>query len=355
MVSEYSIRIFTPALMIKNRVLRRPFLFTSILLAIEFLDEFVFGGHGAALPFFRNDLHLDYFQIGMLLGVPLVIGNLVEPAIGILGDVWKRRALVLGGGIAFAVSLFLTGVSGSFLLLLFSFVLFNPASGAFVSLSQATLMDLNPARHAQNMARWTLAGSLGVLLGPIALSALVVLGLTWRELYLTFGCLALILVTVSARFPFSESKADAALVSFKVGVINAMAALRRGAVVRWLLLLEFADLMLDILLGFIALYFVDIAHLSESEAALAVALWTGAHLAGDLVVILLLERVEGLMYLRLSALAELILLPAFLLTPNTFAKLALLALIGFSNAGWYPVLKGKLYSAMPGQSWTVTA
>jgi hypothetical protein len=127
------------------------------LLAIEFLDEFVFGTREAAWPLIRADLGLSYAQIGMLLGLPNVIGNLVEPALGILGDVWRRRALILGGGVAFALALLLTALSQSFPALLLSFILFYPASGAFVSLSQATLMDADPARHEQNMARWTFA------------------------------------------------------------------------------------------------------------------------------------------------------------------------------------------------------
>ena len=62
---------------------------------------------------------------------------------------------------------------------------------------------------------------------------------------------------------------------------------------------------------------------------------------------------RGLRYLRLSAVAELVLLPAFLLVPGVWAKLVLLALLGLFNAVWYAILKAQLYSAMPGQSGTV--
>lgn len=43
-----------------------------------------------------------------------------------------------------------------------------------------------------------------------------------------------------------------------------MGALRQKEVLRWLVLLEFSDLMLDVLLGFLALYFVDVAGFSSS-------------------------------------------------------------------------------------------
>ena len=77
--------------------------------------------------------------------------------------------MVLGGGIVFAASLALTAASADFTPLLISVMVFYPSSGAFVSLAQATLMDLDVRRHEQNMTRWTFFGSLGVVTGPLAL------------------------------------------------------------------------------------------------------------------------------------------------------------------------------------------
>ena len=70
-----------------------------VLLVIEFLDEFVFGIQEAGWPLIRDDLDLSYAQIGILLSSPRLLGSVVEPPIGILGDVWKRKWLILGGGV----------------------------------------------------------------------------------------------------------------------------------------------------------------------------------------------------------------------------------------------------------------
>ncbi len=139
-----------------------------LFLFIEFLDELVFGVTDAAWPLIRTDLNLNYIQIGLALSVPGIIGNLIEPFLGVLGDIWKRRVLILGGGIFFGLACFLTAVSHNFVFLLISFILFNPASGAFVTLSQATLMDRDPTRHEQNMARLDLGGVGRRCSGPIA-------------------------------------------------------------------------------------------------------------------------------------------------------------------------------------------
>ncbi|MCB9454230.1 MAG: MFS transporter [Anaerolineaceae bacterium] len=333
--------------------------FVLILLAIELLDELVFGIREAAWPLIRDDLGLTYTQVGILLSLPSFLANFIEPVLGILGDVWKRRLLVLGGGIVFALSLLLVAFSHSFGLLLAAFILFNPASGAFVSLSQAALMDHEPERHEQNMARWTFAGSLGVSGGPLLLGIGIALGLGWRDMYLLLALGAVLLVLAAGRYPFPNGATDdpekEVSPGFRQGIQEAFGALRRREVLRWLTLLEFSDFMLDILLGYLALYMVDVAGVSEAQAGIAVAAWTVVGLIGDLLIIPLLERVRGLTYLRISVVIELFLYPAFLLVEPYVAKLVILGLLGFFNAGWYSILQAQLYSAMPGQSGSVMA
>jgi FSR family fosmidomycin resistance protein-like MFS transporter len=336
------------------RVARRLTVFALVLLLIEFLDEFVFGLEQAAWPLIRDDLQLTYFQIGLLFSLPALIASVIEPVLGVLADTRWRRALVLGGGLGFALACALTGLAPDFVVLLLSFVLFFPSSGAFVSLAQATLMDTDPARHEQLMARWTLAGSLGVVAGPLLLGAAVWLGLGWRGAFLLFVPLALALTFLTARFPFPQTEA-ASHESLAAGFRAAFRALRRLEVLRWLILLEFSDFMLDVLLKFLALYIVDVAGGTPEQGALAVAVWTGVGLLGDALLIPLLERVRGLTYLRLSAALTLVIFPAFLLAPTYEFRLGLLALLGLFNSGWYAILQGRLYSTLPGQSGTVIA
>ncbi len=324
-----------------------------IYFLIEFLDELVFGISEAALPFIRNDLHLNYAQIGLALSLPGFIANFIEPFLYAISDVWKRRAVILIGGIFFTISLFLTGISTSFALLLASFILFNPSSGAFVSLSQASLMDAEPARRENNMARWTFAGSLGVVTGPILLAGAAWIGFGWRGMFVGVALLStLILLIAWTRIPHDKPHP----VSFpRFGDIfkqfgATFTALKNWTVVRWLILLEFSDLMLDIFYGFLPLYFVDIAGFTPVQAALSVSIWAGVGMLGDFLLIPLMERVKGLDYLRLSVLIELILFPTFLLVQISWLKLVIVALMGFFNAGWYAILKAKLFESMHGHS-----
>src|SRR5579859_5692046 len=344
-----------------RRWLRGAAIFVFTLLAIEFLDELVFGAREAAWPLIRNDLGLNYAQIGLLLGVPNLLAAIIEPVLGILGDVWKRWLLIVGGGVLFTLSLALFGLAPSFAVLMVASIAFYPASGAFVSLSQSSLMDHDPSRHEQLMARWTLAGSVGVVVGPLLLGLAVWLGASWRGAFVALVPLSLVL-TVAAwlqlRRPHQQA-ADANAVdapqSMRAGLRQAARAARRPDVLRWLVLLAFSDFMLDVLLGFLALYFVDIVKVSPALAGTSVAVWSAVGLAGDALMIPLLERVRGLTYLRYSAVVMLFLFPVFLLVPWYPVKLVLLALLGLGNSGWYAILKGQLFSTLPGQSGTVMA
>jgi MFS transporter, FSR family, fosmidomycin resistance protein len=113
--------------------------------------------------------------------VPLLAGGLLELPLGVLaGQGRRRRRAILGGGILFLLTLVGVAAAPSFAVLLGAFVAFYPASGAFVSLTQAELMDAWPDRQARVMARWDLAGSAGAVAGPLLLIAVLAGGGGWR-------------------------------------------------------------------------------------------------------------------------------------------------------------------------------
>jgi FSR family fosmidomycin resistance protein-like MFS transporter len=320
----------------------------AVLLAIELLDELVGGSRAAAWPLIRHDLHLGYAEIGLVLALPGLFGSALDPVIGLAGDTRRRGALMLAGGIGFAVSAALSAAAVGFWTLLFALLIGNPATGAFVSLAQATLMDGGPGERERNMARWTVAGSIGYVAGPALIASAAYLGLGWRGVLVLLGLAALPLAFAVRRMPAHGGHQSASPRSLAE-------AIRNREVLRWLALLEAADLMLDVFHGFLALYFVDVAGTSPVGAAIAVAVWTGAGFVGDLALLPLLRRLSGRRYLRMSALAALAVYPAFLVVPSTPAKLALLAALGLLNSGWYAIPKAGLYGALPGRSGTAVA
>ena len=347
-----------------------------------FADEFVDGAKGAALPAIQHSLALGYGQIGLLASVPLLVGGLLELPVGLLH---RRRLVTLAGGVVFVLAVAGVAFAQNFAELLVAFTLFFPASGAFVSLTQASLMDAFPDQRARMMARWDQAGWAGAVCGPLLLAAVIAAGGGWRDAYLAIaGLCALVWLGVLRTSPGEAGQDDAGPPDAdqadtdqadpdpadadqadpdpagtdaagadpdstdlgSSGRHPSWAAVAAKAA-RWLILLQVADLLVDVLTGFAAVYLVSVAHATLAVAALAITLRLGAGLAGDALLVAALNKATDRTILRMTAIGAALLYPAFLLVPGLAAKLTVLALLSAVTAVWYPLLQARLYDTVP--------
>lgn len=328
---------------------------TAVLLAalaVELIDEVVDGTKSAALPLIRQGLALSYGQVGLLASMPLLLGSLLEFPLGALAGRGRGRHLaVLAGGVVFILTLVAAAAARSFIGLLAAFVIFFPASGAFVSLTQSGLMDADPERREQHMARWNLAGFASSVTGPLLLVVVLAADGGWRSAYLVLAALAAAAwVAVAANPPPRRGSPRPARPGAGPAGRQILAALGQPGVARCLVLLQVCDLLLDVLTGFLALYLVAAGSATPAQAALGVAVRLGAGLAGDAALVWALNRFRGLALLRASAAAATLLYPGFLLAPGIAVKLVLLAALSFATAPWYPVLQAELYGSLPDHS-----
>src|SRR6185437_6005830 len=167
-----------------------------------------------------------------------------------------------------------------------------------------------------------LAGSAGALAGPLLLTAVLAAGGSWRAGFLALALFAGLAWLGACRRrtpepPVTEAAADEPEEPrpWTERARETLVALRTWKTLRWLLLIEVANLLVDVFTGFLALYLVDVVHLPPAGAALA-----------------------SLLY------------PAFLLVPGVVPKLAALAGLSAATATWYPVLQARLYGSLPGRS-----
>lgn len=340
----------------QSKIVRGSLLFVAALYGVELLDEFIYGLFGATLPTIKTELVLTYTQVGLLFTLPGLIGVMGEPIIGLLGDTRHRRALVLGGIGATAIGLTLIAGAQQYLPLLLAQCIMYVSSGAYVNLSQATLIDRDPHRAENTMARWVLMGAIGVTLSPLLITVVLAVEGSWREVFLSTAIVAVVFAALLFKQRFDgHAGAEDGVGSLQQLARSLLTALRSRTLIKWVILTELADFMLDKLLEVTGLYFHDVAGVSLPAASAAVTVSTIAGLIGSFALLPLLEKVNGVRVLRVSAFIVLFAYAALLLIPIVWLKYVLIAVISLSTAGWFVVLRAKCYEALPGQSGVVVA
>lgn len=326
------------------------------LYAVEFLDEFIYGLQGAVLPTLKTELALTYTEVGLLLSLPALVAVFAEPLAGLLGDTRHRRLMVLGGVAATFVGLVLVAVGQVYLVILAAFVVMASASGAYVNLSQATLVDRDAGRAEHTLARWVLVGAVAVTVSPIIVTAALYAGFGWRGLY--WGAAGLAGCFIARLWPLrfdAHAGAEAESVGPRRLASMFWEGLRNRELLRWVLLTEVADLMLDKHLEVTGLYFHDVVGVSLPAASAVVAWMSIVGLVGSLALVPVIERVNGLKLLRGTAALVLAAYAAYLLLPNPWVKTGLVGLISFCTASWFPTLRARSYQAFAGKSGVVNA
>jgi MFS transporter, FSR family, fosmidomycin resistance protein len=293
-------------------------------------------------------------QVGLVLTLSGLVATVVEPGLALLAEAGRRRRIVLAGGALFVASVLAFAAAPRFAALLGASMLLYPASGAFVSLAQATWMDIEPGATERNMARWVLAGSVGNVVGPLLLGAAVSLGSGWRGTTAVAAVLALPVLVAAAQVRFPAPHPD--VTDLRAALRGAIAALRSRSVLRWLVLLQLTDLLGDIFLGYLALYLVAVAGASPPLAGIGVAVFAASGLVGDAALLpVLRRRIDGPRLLRWAAVAALVAYSGFLAAGSVTTKIALLVPIGILTAGWYAIPQGRLYAELPARGGTAVA
>jgi FSR family fosmidomycin resistance protein-like MFS transporter len=323
---------------------------------VEVLDEMAYGLEAPAAPVIRAELGLAYAEIGLLFGLPGLVNAFLEPIVLLLGEEPWRPRLVVGGGLLLGGAFLATATAKDLPLLVAAAVIAYPASGAFVTLSQASLIEASPGREAPMMARWTAAGSVGALLGPAVMAASLALGRGWRPPYVLLGGCSIViaLFSCSRPLPAGQSREAGGRLPTRL-LVRVIGLARDRGMRRWIFLLQMSDLMLDILVAYTGLYLVGVVGFEPAAAAIILGAMTAAGLLSDLGAVWVLDRYPGRRVLRIGAILVATLYPLLLAAPWAGVKVGLLLLIRFLTLGWYPVLQGEAYASANGHSGAMLA
>ncbi len=326
------------------------------LLSIAMLDELIAGFAVVALPLLRNQLGLNYQQVGLLFSVGACSALILDPFVNLLSDRGSKRWWILGGLIGLAVGFALAGSTRNFQLLLVAFALTYPAGGAAVGLAEAALIDSAPHAATRTMTRWTLMSGSGDILSPLVVAAFVALGLGWSALcwFAVAVWLSAGLIILPQRFPRPASLPDDD--DDKVSILAGLReALRDPLLLRWAALAILPTMLDEVFIGFVALYLGDVLHAGQVVIGGSIVVQMCGSFLGLLIVDRLVGRVTSRRLMIWLALLALVGVIGLLSTHSILLATAALFIIGLGEAGLYPIAQAEAYARLPGRSGTVRA
>jgi len=199
-------------------------------------------------------------------------------------------------------------------------------------------------------------GAIGVTLSPLLITVVLSVEGSWRAVFFSTAIVAGVFAVLLFKQRFDgHTGAEDEVGSLQQLGQSLFLALRSRTLIKWVILTELADFMLDKLLEVTGLYFHDVAGVSLPAASAAVTVSAIAGLIGSFALVPLLEKVNGVHVIRISAVIVFFAYTAFLLIPIVWLKYVLIAVISLSTSGWYVVLRAKCYAVLPGQSGVVVA
>jgi len=275
----------------------------------------------------------------------------------VLADRHPRRIFVVGGLLGMAAAMTLAGLAPTAWALGAAISLFWVAGGCGVSLSRATLMDADPERREQVLARWSFVGTLGDLATPAFLWALALAGLGWRAGFLISGAILFAFALVVAPHRFPGPRGVAAEEDEGVPLRETLrAALANRRLMGWLFGVSLCGMLDELLVAFGSLYMErDLGLDLAARSAALTALMAGAAVGVVAAERLLARGVDPLRLLLAACAGSVAALAAWLAATGPIGCGVAMALVGVSGAPLWPIAQAQAYRALPNRSALVHA
>lgn len=155
-------------------------------------------------PILRQEYHLSYTQIGLLVAIPSLIGGFLQLLFGYLGRAISRKLMIGVGNLVIALSMFFMSFATTFGGFLGWSIVRGVGGAPQHPVGSSLLTDsLGKERHGFALAAHVAGGNLGTLLVPAIGTALLV-RLGWQPTLMLFalpGLVAGAAVLIFAREP----------------------------------------------------------------------------------------------------------------------------------------------------------
>ena len=178
------------------------------LTLVHFTGDFYSAFTTPLFPAFMDKLNLTLAQVGLIAGVNRFLSFIVQPVAGYLADRYQGRAIILGGLLMAVVFIPLSGIAGSYWMLMLFIALGSVGSSLFHP-SVAGMIPLYAGnRKGFCMSVFNTGGTLAFAAGPFFITAVVAAwGLGAMPVTMVIGLVVMVYLWVAVPSPTSEGMA----------------------------------------------------------------------------------------------------------------------------------------------------
>ena len=182
------------------------------LTLVHFTGDFYSAFTTPLFPAFMDKLNLTLAQVGMIAGLNRFLSFIVQPVAGYLADRYQGRAIILGGLLMAVVFIPLSGIAGSYWVLMLFIALGSVGSSLFHPSVAGMIPLYSGIRKGFSMSVFNTGGTLAFAVGPFFITAVVAAwGLEAMPATMVIGLAVMVYLWVAVPSPKSEGMASLGL------------------------------------------------------------------------------------------------------------------------------------------------
>jgi MFS family permease len=311
-------------------------------------DELWSGVAVVAAPSVEREQSIGHGRYVLAVFVlPFVLSSGIDAALALLSDRVARRGFVAAALGALSASLVLSALAQGPWLLSGGLALAGAASGAACGGAQAELLSLHPGSPDRAMTRWTLFASVGDVIAPLFVSALLASGFSYRTAFVAIAVLIGVQAVIIARSPISKGEGTD---DDEAATIDCADDRRRWLREPWLWAWLFGAAICSLLDELVAaMAALRIRHLGASEAVATACItaFSVGSVLGALATDFVLSHLPPRRVLVVSALVSIAMLLVVAWAPAPLLLIGAMILLGVAAEPHYPLAKARAYETLP--------
>jgi FSR family fosmidomycin resistance protein-like MFS transporter len=222
----------------------------------------------AMLPYLQSKFALSYLLLAAVSTTYQITSSIAQPVFGVISDRGAKRFLIPLGVLLAAGGFAVLGIAPTYPYVLAAVAVTGIGSAIFHPEATKSARFVSGSKRATGMSFFTIGGNIGVALGPLVVTAIVVsVGQSGTWIYLIPGIIVTLLMAVVS--PAIDSAESAHIAAAPKGYTRS----RRGAMVMLVTVVALRSTVYSGILIFVPLYAVHVLHhLASSTGPLLFAI-----------------------------------------------------------------------------------